>query len=472
MEAEVRTESRQELEQWMDVNAVFLLREAHDTDDVYLRQRLFEQAADQEASLMSEVLEGAVATDFKFESHDGKLYLLQPRGVTDWQLMHQNGVLRAEAKAAEDPQFGPYVEMAAGELEESRLQETMVAAGEPAVMAKLSLCGDDVMSTARLKMLGRDPDLRRAYLRVSVFDGKDMHIHSRSIDGVSLSAGHGFATGWGTWEQPQMELEAGASSVDILKNQLYFDEAQMSIEQMHQLADKLVGAFDWLQAERTGLPHKAGRAPEGVDTYKFVLANDDLLTAHMGSLYRLAGRRDLPVGHLAAMTNDLRYDIMSSFKQRLEGSWVDLGSLGDSVAAAGDAERALGTQFGGCDTVVSANVAEASGYVNARAPGQAERAKMIKQLREKSVGKGSCSACGAGGKLFGCGLCASCNKKWCDIYEKFGKQTPINDLARFKPSRGERPLFKTETFGEYWARLGREEELKKLQREAELAEAA
>jgi hypothetical protein len=358
--------SRQELEQKMEVNSVLLLRQMYQTTDPSLKARFYEQAADQEASLISEVLLGAVKTDFKFETQGGKLYLLQPNNVTDWQEMHRNGVLRARAKADEDPGFAPYVELARAELEEARLQEAMVGAEMPTVMVKLSLCGDDLMSADRLEQLGRDPKQQRAYLRVSVFDGNEMHIHSRSIDGLHVADGRAIATGWGSWDEPQATIAPDASSSDILKNQLFFDEAQMSVEEMHQLADKLVGAFDTLQQSRTGRVYKAGRNPEGTDTYRFVLSNEDLLAAHLNSLVSLAERAELPVGHLAAVTNDLRYDVMSSFKQRIEGTWIQKGSLGESVAAAGSTERSAGTQFGGCDTVIGAQTAENAGYVNAR----------------------------------------------------------------------------------------------------------
>jgi hypothetical protein len=361
-----------------------------------------------------------------------------------------------------------------GELDESEMQEAMVSAGVPAVMAKLSLCGNDVMLADRLKKLGRDPDLQRAYLRVSVFDGKDMHIHSRSIDGLSLDDGRDIANGWGIWQTPQMDVEPDASSVDILKNQVYFEGDQMDIAQMHRLADGLVSAFDTLQTKRTGKLHKAGRTPEGADTYRFVLSNQDLLNAHLGSLSDLAQRKNLPIGHIAAVSNDLRYDIMSSFKQRLEGTWVDLGGLGESVAAAGDIERQAGTQYGGCDTVIGNQTAEMAGYLNGggQTPGRAERQKITRELREEVVGKGACIACGAEGKLYGCRLCNACNKEWCEEYEKNGTQIPIKKLSRYSGGRPQPSPDGAESFGEYWDRLGKEIELGKLNKEADLANSA
>jgi hypothetical protein len=473
LETKELTAGYTELEQRMDSNSVMLLREMRDTLDPELKARLFEQAADQEASLMSEVLDGAVITDFKFTTQDGRLYLLQPNGVTNWQLMHEYGVARAKAKAAEDEGFRPYAAIAQAELEEARLQEEMVKAGRPAAMVKLSLCGDDVMTVEQLGEIGRDANAQRAFLRVSVFDGQDLHIHSRSIDGVSLNDGRGIADGWGEFDKPLIDMKPDASSVDILRGHIYFNENQLDVTEMHQLADNLVAAFDERQCQRTGKAYKAGRSPEGVDTYRFVLENQDLLRAHMDSLLALAARAELPVGHVSTLTNDLRYDIMASYKQRLEGNWQDFGSLAESVAAAGESERANGTEFWGCDSVVSANSAN-TGYVNAEAghrPSLVERQKIAKNLQEEVKGKGSCAACSAEGNLFGCGLCSRCNKEWCEKYEASGEQTPINKLGRFGRGRAESNS-STESFAEYWSRLGREIELNRLEKEEDLVEYA
>jgi hypothetical protein len=459
-----------ELQQQMDSNSVMLLREMHTASDPELKRRLFDQAADQEASLMSEVLDGAVITDFKFTAQEGRLYLLQPNGITDWQLMHEYGVARAKAKADEDSGFRPYAAIARAELEEARLQEEMVKVGRPAAMVKLSLCGDDVMASEQLSKIGRDAKARRAFLRVSVFDGRDLHIHSRSIDGVSLGDGRDITDGWGMFDKPLIDLEQESSSVDLLGSHIYFEENDLSIPQMHQLADKLVAAFDKRQHQRTGKVYKAGRSPEGVDTYRFVLDNTDLLKAHMDSLVSLAARAELPIGHVSALTNDLRYDIMASYKQRLEGNWQELGSLAESVAAAGENERANGTEFWGCDSVVSANSSN-TGYVNAEGghrPSLVERQKIAKILQKEVKGKGSCAACGAKGNLFGCGLCSRCNKEWCDKYEATGEQTPVNKLGRFGRGQPENDSG-TESFADYWARLGREIELSRLEKEEELS---
>ncbi len=462
-----------ELEQQRDVSTVQLLREMDTAADAAYRQALFEQAADQEASHISEVLEGAVVTDFTFDTRDGRLYLLQPNGVTDWLKMHELGVERAEARAAADPNFAPYVEIAKAELREARLQEEMIRRGEPTVMLKLSLCGNDVMGAQQLEQIGRDPYQQRAYVRTSVFDGQKLHIHSRSIDGVSLPDGReGINSGWGAIVPSGVEMPADASSIDILNAELTFDGSEMGITEMHDLVDRCVAAFDDLQFRRTGRRYKAGRSPEGIDTYGFVLDNRDLLSAHLDSLIMLA-RQDMPLGALAAQANELRYDIMSSYKRRLEGTWVDMGSLGESVAHAGSVERALGTKYSGCDTVIgqTANPANA-GYSNA------DRASIADSLRREVKGKGACQACGAQGALFGCGIyCGRCNDIWCNEFARSGKQLGPDKLGQMVGRRNENSLLDSFFYGvtEYIQQVSEEDKQKRrLQKikEDQLAEAA
>lgn len=113
------------------------------------------------------------------------------------------------------------------------------------------------------------------------------------------------------------------------------------------------------------------------------------------------------------------------------------------------------------------------------------RAEIVKSLLEDVTGSGSCGACGAKGKLFGCGLCGGCNKRWCDIFVLTGKKTEIKDLAYLRYSRltQESPTDKSETLAEYWERIGREikqkreakrarEEASKLEEENQLARMA
>jgi hypothetical protein len=333
--AETAEKYKSDFEYRRAANSVWLLRDMYESNDPNLQRRLFEQACDQEASHISEVLEGAGHTKFEFESREGRLYILQPDGVTDWIAMHQNGVERAQRMADLKPELEFYARISQAELAEAQLQEEMIKTGEPQTMISLSLSGDDITTPGNLKAVGRDPQLRRAYLRTSVFDGEKLHLDSRTIDHLDIDEARKiYQDILGT------ELPAGANSLDVLRNPVSFKGIRTD------LADRV-------------------SPPPSENTYDFVLRHKDLLEAHMAAMSELA--LDCEKGELAAIADDLRYDIMSSYKQRHEGSWIDKNSLGESVAYAGSMERGAGTQFSGCDVMVGSanNSLEQAGYVNA-----------------------------------------------------------------------------------------------------------
>ncbi len=89
------------------------------------------------------------------------------------------------------------------------------------------------------------------------------------------------------------------------------------------------------------------------------------------------------------------------------------------------AERAVlaGDVFIACGTTINAT---AFGHESSAA----ERAATASKLMMEVSGSGSCSACGAKGLLYGCGVfCYGCNKKWCEEYALTGKQLEAEDLT-------------------------------------------
>jgi hypothetical protein len=334
--AETTETYQSEFEYRRAVNSVWLLRDMHQSTDPILRRQLFEQACDQETSYISEVLEGAGHTRFEFESREGRLYVLQPDGVTDWIVMHQNGVERAQRMADMKPELGFYARISKAELAEAQLQEEMIVMGLPKTIISLSLCGEDLASPDNLQAIGRDSQLRRAYLRTSVFDGEKLHIDSRTIDRLGINEAKRIYE-----DILGVGLPGDANSLDILESPAVFPGIRTD------LADRI-------------------SPPPSENTYDFVFRHKDLLDAHMEALSALA--LDCQKSGLDDITDNLRYDIMSAFKHRLEGSWAETGSLAGSVAYAGSIERAAGTQYIGCETVIAGAPPpglEASGYVNA-----------------------------------------------------------------------------------------------------------
>jgi hypothetical protein len=336
LEQQEKSLTIEELEQQRITHSIRLLRDGFSSYDSEYQKALLEHVYNLETSHISEVLTGETRTQFEFDSRNGQLYALQPEGITDWQKLHENGVLRARLKASRSSRFNFYAQIAEAELEEAKAQEEMVQAGEPATLFSVSLCGDDVASAEDLRLIGRDPELKRGYVRASVFDGEKMHLYSYSRDGMGLQDAREIYD-----KILDSDLQEDANSIDILRKRIL----KKGIH--NDLLDDI--------------------APlKGTDTYKFVLAQTDLLDTHISGLSDLS-LSNLPSSIIAEHTNNLRYDIMSSFKRRLEGQWIDLGSMGESVAYAGLAERSAGTQFAGCDVIITSNqnnsLAEA-GYLN------------------------------------------------------------------------------------------------------------
>jgi hypothetical protein len=396
--------SANELAHLQAVNSVLLLKDMHETSDLELHRSIFEQVCDQESSHISEVLPGVVNTRFNFDTKDGRLMAIQPNGITDWRKMHENGVTRARSMAELSSEFMFYEEIAKAELSEAIAQEELIAHGKPMAMITLSLSGEDIASADVLKKLGRDPNQRRAFLRVSWTNGFDnkIHLDSRSIDNMGLANGKEFIESLGA------ELPANANSLNVLSTQVLVDG--LNEHELMNLADKLVNNYDQKLFAETGVSHIAGRSERDAhDTFKFVLEQRDLLNAHMESLCELA-KRNLPLPILAEQTDNLRYDIMSSFKQRLNGTWVYRGSLAESVSFAGGSERSSGTVFAGCDTTISSkssNSLNETGMFNAQNPenwswkkGKCQVSECPRRVKSEKVLVGPCDVCADCQKLF------------------------------------------------------------------------
>lgn len=326
--------SPEQWEQLRAINSVQMLQEYLKTDDVDLRRKIYEQVCDQEFSHIPEVLDGETRTHFEFEVNEGRLFVIQPEGIVDWLDIHEKGVTRAKKLAQNAPGLQFYADIAKAERDEALEQVAQVVKDEASTQLVVSLDGSDLGSKEDLVRLGRDPQKRRAYLRTSVFDGSRLHLYSVTLDGLSVENGKQILETFG------ITLPSGATSLDILTTRVKIPGAQ------HDLLERLVPS-------------------QGRNNYEYVLSQKDLLKKHMDNLVVLASR-NLPESQLACEVDELRYDIMSSFKQRLEGTWQDLGSLNQSVSNAGMIEKSNGTRFAGCDAVIMTqhNNMQITGYLN------------------------------------------------------------------------------------------------------------
>lgn len=302
-------------------SSVMALRRAEFEPDPLIKKAIFEHVYNQETTHLCEILEGKVETEVEFETIDGKLYAVDETGLTDWEKFHENNWQYANLLVEQNPKLEPYLRISEADTEEGIAQIEMVKAGEPKTMVKLSLCGDDILDEQALLKLGRDPLKKRAMLRVSIFDGAKLKLYTRSIDNMSLEGGKEFYK-----HNFNIEIPNDYDSADLLSMSVAYDEV------LHNLADELV-------------PSQAG-----INTYQFVNQQQDLLKVYFESLNGLA-QGNLSEYQIAFSANELRYDIMSSFKKRLRGD--DVYASADAIISAGNEDRARGETHNGCDDSVT-----------------------------------------------------------------------------------------------------------------------
>ncbi len=302
-------------------SSVMAFRRAEQEPDPYIRKAIYEHVYDQETTHICEILNGKVETEIPFEVRKGRLTAICEDGPVDWQEFSKNNFLYADLLAKSDSSLKPYLRIAEVEVEEALEQLEIVKAGEPKTTVRLSLCGDDIFSSNALKKIGRLPEKQRAMLRVSVFDGQNLRLYTRSIDGMSLESGKKFLK-----ENFGIELPDRADSVDVLKARPTLDGAH------HELADNLTPS------------------QTGIDTYKFVINRPDLLKVYLKSLEDLA-RSDYDFETIVLHANELRNDIMASFSEAFEGKAIL--ATAESIAGAGERARQEGKEFFGCDMVVT-----------------------------------------------------------------------------------------------------------------------
>jgi len=165
----------------------------------------------------------------------------------------------------------------------------------------------------------------------------------------------------------------------------------------------------------------------------------------------------------------IRSGFWKEYKDRFNDRKIS-NQAGGIIAEAASRAVAAGDVFIACGSTVSATQFTAQ-------ESTASRASIANSLLREVKGSGNCSACGAKGVLYGCGVfCGRCNEKWCSEYKRTGKQLSPRQLSYLSYSRGTKPEADTadmfEELRQDWKRMGleieRKRRLKKL-REAERA---
>lgn len=163
----------------------------------------------------------------------------------------------------------------------------------------------------------------------------------------------------------------------------------------------------------------------------------------------------------------LRKGFLKEFRERYDGK-VSSALYGDVIGTAAAKAVVDGDVFIVCGGVVET--------INPDSTDNDSLSTIAYKLRNEVKKSGSCSACGAKGKLYGCGVfCRACNGIWCDKFEKFGQQLTAKQIrylrfAKFNNSiKSEEKLDIFSELSRYWQKLKQETEIKQLRREKEAA---
>ncbi len=167
----------------------------------------------------------------------------------------------------------------------------------------------------------------------------------------------------------------------------------------------------------------------------------------------------------------IRSGFWKELKDRFNGR-RQIGMAAGILQAAASRAVAAGDVFIACGNTVYATEFTSSAMSNS---GSVDRSRVVRSLRKEVKGSGSCGGCGAKGTLYGCGLCQKCNKKWCDEYERSGKQLDIKNLAYLNYSRSSDDQAQEGPIRQHLRRIEAELEAKRLarlERDEQLANAA
>lgn len=156
--------------------------------------------------------------------------------------------------------------------------------------------------------------------------------------------------------------------------------------------------------------------------------------------------------------NDLRKGFLKELRERYDGN-VSAAKYGEVIGTAAAQAVADGDVFITCGGAIESTAPVASG---------SSRSSVANKLRNEVKGSGTCTACGAAGPLYGCGVfCKACNDVWCDKYLT-GEQLSAKQIRYLRHVKLAGRANETkqwdffEELARYWHQLKREAAAKKL----------
>lgn len=316
-------------------------------------QSLEKRRYDELTSGLAEALPGVVKTHWAFEPVDGKL--VAKDGQTTEQLLI-NGLHDAIHKANHDSFYIPFLPARARhELDELREQEAMVNGrvnfNTIVTFSPYSEEYDTEETKEKLKNAAQDPDWQRAMIRVSHWDGEELHVFTSSSDNSDVSLLRETAkVGLG------YEFNAEDSTA-MLGERIHLDVRNSA---WLDLADSITAQADVILSKRQGGEWHQGRpAAEAKDTQKYIESQTEIIYDLLETEKKLAAGSNSFKEYKKAI-DMVMYDHAALLKRRIGmGDNFSIIDVAAASVAAGNISRANGEVFNMCGYVLEPGSTEA-----------------------------------------------------------------------------------------------------------------
>lgn len=379
------------------------------------------------ASGFSEALDGRVRTEYDFGIEHGKI-------IADDGESFESMMFRARRDAyeltASDPQMQFVCERFELELEELKDQQRMAVNDVPynTIITFSPMTMELAGKPHLLKKGYQRPDIVRSMVRLSFWDGKRMHLLTRSLDHSSLSLLKSAAR-----EVLGYDFVANTSHA-MLGERIH---STMTLEGAREVLDKICASFDSKLQLETGIEsHQGAFPPQDVDLLAFVESHPNIL-ANVKREAAAFAPECRTYEEFESRLSACLYRHLALYDELLHGKDITVKGESISVSADGAGARAAesGTEYSLCGYVIAGQAGTAlsaqTGFESllSSSISVAQRIEITNQI-SKDKRSGECLSCAAKGTVFGCGLCARCNKAWCDEFRATGKGLEIGSLAK------------------------------------------
>ncbi len=245
--------------------------------------------------------------------------------------------------------FGPA--RARYELDEARLWQKMVN-GETGyntvqVFSPYSEEYSTEENEAKLQLAGQEPKSKRAMLRIAHWDGRQLHILTRSIDNSSVDTLKAAAQNYDGFNYNS------TNSTDMLGERR---GANMNKGEVFKFANGLVEEADKIISYQIGEQTYQGRpVSEAHDTQKYVQSQTIIINNLMKISKELAGKYSNYGDYKCAWEKEL-FKYTALIKERmLRNDDRAIVNIAQAASASGAAAEARGESYNMCGTIISAN---------------------------------------------------------------------------------------------------------------------